>query len=156
MTWPEAVDEALCVGWIDGLRQGVDNQSYRIRFTPRKPVSNWSTVNVRRVEELTRQGRMQPAGLKAFEQRSEAKTGIYSYENRHAAVLDAAAEKKFRSNSKAWKFFQSQPPWYRKTATWWIVSARKVETRQRRLETLIESAAEQAPIKPLLRPVKSK
>jgi uncharacterized protein YdeI (YjbR/CyaY-like superfamily) len=137
ITWPESVDEALCVGWIDGLRKTIDAESYRIRFTPRKKTSNWSTVNIGRVQELTRLGHMRPAGAKAFELRREDKSRIYAYENRKAAVLGAAAEKQFRSCPKAWAFFQKQPAGYRKLATWWTISAKKEETRQQRLEKLI-------------------
>ena len=137
ITWPESVDEALCVGWIDGLRKTIDAESYKIRFTPRKATSNWSAVNIGRVQELTRLGRMRPAGVKAFELRTEEKSGIYAYENRKSAVLGAAAEKQFRSRRKAWAFFQKQPAGYRKLATWWIISGKKEETRQQRLEKLI-------------------
>src|SRR5947209_19229830 len=105
MTWPESVDEALCYGWIDGIRKSVNESSYKIRFTPRKATSTWSLVNLRRVIELTRAGRMQPAGLKAHEERAEAKSGIYSYEQRQHAALDAEMEKEFRRNRKAWMFF---------------------------------------------------
>lgn len=137
ITWPESVDEALCVGWIDGLRKSLGEESYMIRFTPRKARSTWSAVNIGRVAELTKQGRMRPAGLAAFEQWTEAKSGIYAYEQREGAALDAASEREFRKCPAAWKFFQAQPPWYRKTATWWVVSAKKEETRRKRLTTLI-------------------
>lgn len=137
ITWPESVDEALCLGWIDGLRKTIDAESYKIRFTPRKATSNWSAVNIRRVHELTRLGRMRPAGVKAFELRTEEKSGIYAYENRKSAVLGAAAEKRFRLRPKAWAFFQKQPAGYRKLATWWAISAKREETRQQRLEKLI-------------------
>ncbi|MDQ6860908.1 MAG: YdeI/OmpD-associated family protein [Verrucomicrobiota bacterium] len=140
MTWPESVDEALCVGWIDGLRKTVDESSYKIRFTPRKRTSNWSLVNMARVPELTREGRMQPAGLAAFEARIEAKSGIYLYEQRKHAALDAASEKEFRTNAKAWKFFQAQPPGYRKSAAWYVISAKQEATRRKRLQRLIEDS----------------
>lgn len=146
ITWPEAVDEALCVGWIDGIRKSIDGESYRIRFTPRKPQSTWSAVNLARVEALTREGRMRPAGLKAFEKRTEAKTGIYAYEQRKAAELDEASEQRFRSDPEAWEYFESRPPGYRKTAIWWVVSAKKEETRQKRLEQLIEDSRNHRPI----------
>jgi uncharacterized protein YdeI (YjbR/CyaY-like superfamily) len=143
ITWPEAVDEALCVGWIDGLRKTIDEESYKIRFTPRKTTSNWSAINIGRVQELTKQGRMCPAGSKAFKLRKEEKSGIYSYENRKSAVLGGAAEKQFRSRPKAWDFFQNQPASYRQTLIWWVVTAKREETRQKRLERLIaESEAE--------------
>ena len=141
LTWPESVDEALCFGWIDGVRRSRDEESYTIRFTPRKPGSTWSAVNVARVEELTRLGRMRPAGLAAWEKRSEAKTGTYAYEQKEDAKLEKAEEKQLRANKEAWEFFQSQPPWYRRTVIWRIVSAKKEETRKKRLEKLIEESA---------------
>ena len=128
------------MGWIDGLRKTIDEKSYKIRFTPRKKESNWSAVNIGRVRELTKQGRMQPAGLTAFALRKEARSGIYAYENRKTAVLDQADEKRFRFNRKAWEFFQRQPPWYRQTAIWALATAKKEETRQRRLEKLIAAS----------------
>ena len=137
ITWPESVDEALCVGWIDGLRKTIDAESYKIRFTPRKKESNWSAVNIGRVKELTKQGRMQPAGLAAFAQRKETKSGIYAYENRKTAVLDKVDEKRFRSNTRAWEFFQRQSAGYRQNVIWYLVTAKKTETRQRRLEQVI-------------------
>lgn len=140
ITWPESVDEALCVGWIDGLRKTIDAESYKIRFTPRKKESNWSAVNIARVKELTEQGRMQPAGLAAFARRTEAKSGIYAYENRKNAVFDKADEKRFRSNAKAWEFFQRQPPSYRQNVIWALATAKKAETRQRKLERLISES----------------
>src|SRR5688572_32893931 len=137
MNWPESVDEALCVGWIDGLRKTIDAESYKIRFTPRQKESNWSAVNIARVQELTVQGRMQPAGLAAFAQRKEDKSAIYAYENRKRAVLDKADEKRFRASRKAWDFFQKQPAWYRQTVIWHLATAKKEETRRRRLEKLL-------------------
>jgi len=152
ITWPEAVDEALCYGWIDGVRKSIDSESYTIRFTPRRKRSNWSAVNVARVTELTRLGLMRPAGLKAFEERAPERTGIYAYEQRHLAELGDEYERAFRANERAWAFFQAQPPGYRKTATWWVVSAKKEETRRRRLATLIEDSAQRRTIRPLTRP----
>ena len=137
ITWPESVDEALCVGWIDGLRKTIDAESYKIRFTPRKKTSNWSAVNIGRVKELTKLGRMLPAGLKAFELRREEKSGIYAYENRKSAVLGKAEEKQFLARPKAWDFFQRQPEGYRKLMTWQVISGKREETRQKRLEKLI-------------------
>jgi uncharacterized protein YdeI (YjbR/CyaY-like superfamily) len=154
ITWPESVDEALCVGWIDGVRKRIDEESYKIRFTPRKATSTWSAVNIKRMAELTSQGRVLPAGLQAFEKRSEKKSGIYAYEQRGAAKLDEAAEQQFQAEKAAWEYFQAQPPWYRKTATWWVVSAKKEETRQRRLTVLIEASAEGRAIRELTRPAK--
>lgn len=157
ITWPESVDEALCFGWIDGLRKRLDDESYVIRFTPRKPTSIWSEVNVRRVAELTREGRMRPAGRKAFAARSEAKTGVYSFEQKETARLTAAFEKAFRDNKKAWEFYQAQAPWYRKVAAFWVMSAKKEETRQRRLATLIADSAEGRKIKQVIQdPAKGK
>ena len=141
ITWPESVDEALCVGWIDGIRKRIDDESYTIRFTPRKARSIWSAVNIARVAELTREGRMLPAGLAAFERRSADKSAIYAYEQRKNAAFDEAAERQFRANAKAWEFFQAQPPGYRKTATYKVISAKREETRQKRLAALIADSA---------------
>lgn len=141
ITWTESVREALCFGWIDGLTRRIDNDSYCIRFTPRKPSSNWSKVNVQHVEELLRAGRMHPAGIAAFEARTPEKTGVYTYENRHAAKLDPEQEEEFRASERAWAFFQRQPPGYRQMAIFWVVSAKREETRARRLATLIEDSA---------------
>lgn len=152
VTWPEVVDEALCLGWIDGIRKSLDAESYVNRITPRKPRSNWSAINVKRVAELKREGRMRPAGLRAFEQRAPEKTGIYAYENRHLAKLETAQERVFKANKKAWEYFQSRPPSYRKTAIWWVVSAKREETRAQRLETLIARCAAGLPIGVLTRP----
>ena len=149
ITWPEAVDEALCFGWIDGVRQRIDDESYMNRFTPRRPNSDWSAVNVRRVQELTRQRRMRPAGLKAFRERREDKTATYSYEQRHQAKLDPAQERRFRSRKKAWAWFQTQPEGYRTTAMYWVLSAKRPETRERRLDTLIEDSAKGLRVPPL-------
>jgi len=141
LTWTESVREALCFGWIDGVRRRIDDDSYSIRFTPRRRGSNWSVVNVRHVEELTRAGRMRPAGIEAFEARTPEKTGVYTYENRHEAKLSPEHEEQFQANGKAWEFFQAQPPGYRQTAIFWIVSAKREETRARRLTTLIDDSA---------------
>lgn len=141
ITWPESVDQALCYGWIDGVRRRIDDESYSIRFTPRKARSTWSAVNIKRVGELTSLGLMQPAGLKAFEQRKEDNSEIYAYEQ-SSVELGNEYEQHFRANESAWAFFQSQAPWYRKTATHWVVSAKREETRQKRLATLIEDSAQ--------------
>lgn len=140
ITWPEAVDQALCFGWIDGVRKRIDETSYMNRFTPRRPTSTWSEVNVRRVRELIEEGRMTPAGLRAFEARREYRTGTYSYEQR-PLELPAKYAKPFRANASAWKAWRAQPPSYRKAATWWVISAKREETRRRRLGTLIETTA---------------
>ncbi|HVR97245.1 MAG TPA: YdeI/OmpD-associated family protein [Thermoanaerobaculia bacterium] len=141
ITWPESVDEALCVGWIDGVRKRIDDESYKIRFTPRKASSNWSAVNIKRIQELIDQGRVLPAGREALAKRKEEKSGIYAYEQRKSASLDPAAEKQFRAHKAAWEFFQAQPPGYRQVITWWVVSAKREDTRQKRLATLIETSA---------------
>jgi uncharacterized protein YdeI (YjbR/CyaY-like superfamily) len=140
VTYSEALDEALCYGWIDGVRKRVDDSAYSIRFSPRKAKSRWSAVNIERVRQLTAEGRMQPAGLKAFAGAKE-QPRAYSYEQRHAAKLAQADEQKFRANQAAWEFFQAQPPGYRRTITFWVISAKKEETRQRRLATLIDVSA---------------
>ena len=150
ITWPEAVDEALCFGWIDGIRKGIDDLSYTIRFTPRKARSTWSAVNVKRARELTNLGLMCPAGLKAFEERKEERSGIYAYEQENAE-LHAAYEQQFRANKKAWDFFQAQAAWYQRTAIWWVISAKKEETRLKRLATLIEDSEHGRTIPPLTR-----
>ena len=154
ITWPEAVDSALCFGWIDGVRKSVNSTSYKVRFTPRNPHSTWSAVNIKRVAELSGLGLMHPAGLFAFEKREGKRSEIYSYEQRKTARLPAAYEKEFRNKQPAWEFFQSQPPWYRRTSAWWVISAKKEETQQKRLATLIEYSAKGKPIPPLARPGK--
>jgi len=140
ITCPEAVDEALCFGWIDGLRKTVNPDSYKIRFTPRRPSSIWSAINIARMKELIREGRVRPAGMTAFQKRTPAKSHIYSYENRKAAKLSSAATKLFRAESCAWKFFQRQPKSYRQTAIWWVVSAKRPQTQENRLQRLMASS----------------
>jgi uncharacterized protein YdeI (YjbR/CyaY-like superfamily) len=156
ITWPEAVDQALCFGWIDGLRKSVDDDSYMIRFTPRTARSTWSAVNIKRAKELIGEGLMQPAGLKAFEARADDRSAIYSYEQRKTAELDSAQTKQFQKNRKAWEFFQAQPPGYRRSAAHWVVSAKQEETRARRLSQLIEDSERGKAIGPLRRPTKSR
>ena len=141
LSWSEAVDEALCYGWIDGVRYSVDPERFTQRFTPRRKGSTWSAVNIAKVRELTAQGRMRPLGIAAFEARSDEKSVIYSYENRHQATFSAEDEARFRANRAAWTWFSRQPPSYRTMATWFVVSAKRAETRQRRLATLIEDSA---------------
>jgi uncharacterized protein YdeI (YjbR/CyaY-like superfamily) len=141
LTWPESVDQALCYGWIDGVRKSLDEFSYTNRFTPRRPRSNWSAVNIKRVQELTDQGLMQPAGLKAFQAREESRSGVYAYEQQKSDNLPEAYIQKLRRNKSAWTFFQAQPAWYRKKVIWWVVSAKKEETRLKRLDKLIEESA---------------
>jgi uncharacterized protein YdeI (YjbR/CyaY-like superfamily) len=152
LTWPESVDQALCFGWIDGRRQSIDATRYRIRFTQRKPRSIWSTVNVARVAELEAQGLMQPAGIEAFARRREDRSGVYSHEQAGEPVLDASAEARFRERAGAWEFFQAQAPSYRKAALWWVVNAKRAETRERRLERLIGDSAEARRLGHLQRP----
>lgn len=139
ITYPEALDEALCFGWIDGLRKNVNETSYKIRFTPRRPRSNWSLVNIRRANELKKLGRMMADGLREFEGRVKPRT--YSYETRPRELTGAYAAR-LKANKKALEFFRQQPPWYQRTAAWWVVSAKKEETRERRLQTLIEDSAQ--------------
>jgi len=141
MTWPESVDEALCFGWIDGIRRRIDDERYSIRFTPRRPRSIWSAVNIRRAGELIAEGRMTPAGLGAFEDRDEERSAIYSYEQRRQAALEPEQERRFRADEAAWQWFQSRPPSWRRAAIYWVTSAKRPETRERRLAALIEAAA---------------
>jgi uncharacterized protein YdeI (YjbR/CyaY-like superfamily) len=138
VTWPESVGEALCFGWIDGIRKRVDEISYKIRFTPRRPGSIWSGVNIKRAEELNAEGRMRPAGMKSFVARIENRSGIYSYEQR-GDQLEEPYRSKLKENKSAWNFFQVLPPGYRKRIGWWVVSAKQEETRRKRLEKLIEA-----------------
>jgi uncharacterized protein YdeI (YjbR/CyaY-like superfamily) len=152
MTWQESVEQALCFGWIDGVRRSLGDEAYTIRFTPRKPRSIWSAVNVAKVEELEQRGLMRPAGRRAFEARTEERTGVYSYERLEAAAFSPQQEERFRANEKAWDWFQSRPRGYRRTATHWVVSAKREDTRERRLQTLIDCSAEQRKIPPLRRP----
>jgi uncharacterized protein YdeI (YjbR/CyaY-like superfamily) len=139
ITYREALDEALCYGWIDGVRRKIDADSYTIRFTPRRPHSKWSAINIKRANELLQAKRMRPPGIKAFEGRESVKAG-YSYEER-PTELGAAQKNLFSRNLKAWKFFQAQAPWYRRTSSYWVMSARKEETRLKRLRTLIGDSA---------------
>jgi uncharacterized protein YdeI (YjbR/CyaY-like superfamily) len=140
ITWPESVDEALCFGWIDGIRKRVDEISYQIRFTPRRRGSIWSSINIKRAQALTKQKRMRPAGLKAFQARVEERSGIYSYEQRPAELPERYA-KLLKKNKAAWDFFQAQPPSYRKMLSWYIVNAKKEETRSKRVARLIAESA---------------
>jgi uncharacterized protein YdeI (YjbR/CyaY-like superfamily) len=139
ITYREALEEALCYGWIDGVRKSVDQSTYMQRFTPRKTKSYWSAVNSRRFDELSAAGRVAPAGMKAFERRA-SDSGKYSFESR-PKKFPPAYEKRFKNNRVAWEFFCAQAPWYQRTATFWVVSAKQEETRQRRLKTLITDSA---------------
>jgi uncharacterized protein YdeI (YjbR/CyaY-like superfamily) len=138
ITWPQSVDEAICFGWIDGIRKSVDAESYCIRFTPRNARSNWSGVNIKKAEVLIAKGLMQPSGLKLFEQRKEDKSEVYSYENK-PEILPDELEQTFKSNKEAWMFFMKQALSYRKTIFYWIMSAKQEATRNKRLEKLIEA-----------------
>jgi len=139
MTWSQSVDQALCFGWIDGIRRSIDDEKYCIRFTPRKPTSIWSLVNIRKVEDLERKGLMKKPGLEAFNKRKESKSGIYSFEN-EIPVLNDNFEDRFRANNDAWTFFMKQPPSYRKTRIHWVMSARQEATRTARLNKLITAS----------------
>ncbi|WP_316768367.1 YdeI/OmpD-associated family protein [Pedobacter frigiditerrae] len=136
MSWPQSVDEALCFGWIDGIRKSIDDKSYTIRFTPRKSTSIWSAVNIKKMDELTKKGLMQPAGLAAFQHRKEDKSRVYIHEN-EAKILSADFEKKFRTNKKAWDFFSTQAPSYQKLIIGWIMGAKQEATQLSRLEKAI-------------------
>jgi len=149
ITWPESVDQALCFGWIDGVRRSLDTERYTIRFTPRAARSTWSTVNIERMNELMKLGLAHPAGRAAFAARDDKRSGIYAYEARHRAAFDTDAERRFRSNTAAWRFFNEQAPWYRRTATHWVTSAKREATRLARLETLITHSAAGRRIPPL-------
>ena len=149
VTWSEVVDEALCVGWIDGVRYSVDAERFTQRLTPRRKGSNWSAINIAKVKELTAQGRMRPSGLAAFEARTEAKSGVYSYEQRHLATLEPEEEAAFRANDAAWQWFEKRPASYRTAAIYWIVSAKRLETRAGRLASLIEDSGAGRTVKPL-------
>jgi uncharacterized protein YdeI (YjbR/CyaY-like superfamily) len=140
ITWPESVDEGLCFGWIDGIRKSIDEVSYTIRFTPRRARSTWSAVNIKRAAELKDQGLMRPLGLQAFEARQENRSGIYSYEQRSSELPDQY-RRLLEKNKAASKFFAAQPPSYRKAANWWVLSAKKEETRLKRLNKLIDYSA---------------
>jgi uncharacterized protein YdeI (YjbR/CyaY-like superfamily) len=142
VTWPESVDEALCVGWIDGVRHRIDDERYQIRFTPRRKGSYWSKVNVRRVAKLRKAGRMKTAGLAAFESRDKTQSARASYEQKTAAKLSPQDIKEFKKNAAAWKYYGAVTPGYRQLVNWWIISARKPETRSMRLRKLIGACAE--------------
>ncbi|MBW3563719.1 MAG: YdeI/OmpD-associated family protein [Acidobacteria bacterium] len=150
ITWPESVDEALCFGWIDGVRKKVDDESYAIRFTPRRPGSIWSRRNIDRYQKLDEEGRVEPPGREAYEARREDKSGIYSYEER-PEILPSEYQSQLKRNDAAWKFYQSQPPWYRRAVNSWILSAKRDATRQRRLDQLITDSATGRRVPPLRR-----
>jgi len=137
LTWPQSVDEALCFGWIDGIRRRIDGETYSIRFTPRKPTSIWSAVNIKRVGELEKAGRMTDAGRAAFTRRDPKKSEIYSFE-RGRASLDDASLAALKADAKAWAYYEAQAPYYRRVTAHWVGSAKRPETREKRLEILIE------------------
>jgi uncharacterized protein YdeI (YjbR/CyaY-like superfamily) len=148
VTWPQVVDECLCFGWIDGLRRGVDDERYVIRLTPRKPRSRWSDVNVRRAHALIAAGRMKPAGRRAFDARDAEDDRAYSYERQNAALSPPYA-RRLKASPAAWRFYQAQAPWYRRSAAWWVMSAKREDTRERRLATLIADSARGMRVGPL-------
>ena len=149
ITWPESVDQALCFGWIDGIRRAIDEESYSIRFTPRREESTWSGINIKKVAELTKAGLMQPAGISAFEKRKENNSEIYAYEN-EAMDLSADFEQEFKSNKKAWEYFDKQARSYKRTAIFGIMSAKTEETRKKRLARLILDSEAEAPVNPYI------
>ncbi len=156
ITWPESVDQALCFGWIDGVRRSLDAERYTIRFSPRKARSIWSSVNIKRMGELLKLDLVHAAGRAAFDARDAKRSSLYSYETRVTASFDADAERRFRSNVKAWSFFSGEAPWYRRTATHWVTSAKREATRRARLETLITHSAAGRRIPPLARSTAAK
>ncbi|MEO6844962.1 MAG: YdeI/OmpD-associated family protein [Ginsengibacter sp.] len=148
ITWSESVDEAICFGWIDGVRKSIDVESYRIRFTPRKPTSIWSAINIKKVEELSKKGLIHPQGLAAFSKRLEKKSAIYSYE-KEPETLSPGFLKKLKANKKAWTFFQTMAPSYQRTCAHWIMTARQEATKMKRLEELINDSVMERKIKRL-------
>ena len=150
ITWPESVDQALCFGWIDGIRRSNDEESYSIRFTPRNPKSTWSAANIKKVEELKKLGLMKPAGLAAYKKKEESNSKIYSFEQR-TVKFTSQYERVFKKNKTAWNNFQSQPPYYRKTVTHWVMSAKQEETRLKRLKRLIKDSESGLKIKEMRR-----
>jgi uncharacterized protein YdeI (YjbR/CyaY-like superfamily) len=151
LTWPQSVDEALCFGWIDGVRRRIDDERYTVRFTRRKAGSTWSAINLKRVRALIEEGRMRPAGLKAFQTRDRKKAGLYSYEQRLHIKLPPRFEKLVRTKTKAWTYYRAQAPWYQRTAAFWVVSAKQEATRLKRLAHLIACSARGHPVEPLAR-----
>jgi uncharacterized protein YdeI (YjbR/CyaY-like superfamily) len=143
ITWPESVDEALCVGWIDGVRRRIDDERYQIRFTPRRRGSHWSNVNIRRIAVLKKAGRMKATGLQAFAAKSRTRSGRAAYEQKTPAKLSPQDVKTFKRDAVAWKYYATVPPGYRQLVNWWVTSAKKVETRAKRLRMLMEACADQ-------------
>ena len=140
MTWSESVDQAICYGWIDGIRKKVNEERYKIRFTPRKTSSHWSAVNLKKIKELTEKNLMQPAGISIFEKRKESNEKNYAYENQSKATLPSHYLEQIKANAKAWAFFENLAPSYKKQSIWWVVSAKQEKTRLKRLNVLIESS----------------
>ncbi len=139
ITWSEAVDQAICFGWIDGVRRNVDEESYSNRFTPRLPTSNWSAVNIEKVRVLIAKGLMMPAGIAAYEKRILEKSAIYAYEN-ELKQFSEEFEKQFKAKEMAWEFFEIQANWYKKQMINWVMTAKQEATRERRLEKLVEES----------------
>jgi len=155
VTYQQALDEALCFGWIDGIRKSIDDEKYQIRFTPRRKGSKWSKVNINRAKELIKSGTMKPSGMKEFENRKKYNTVKYSYEEK-IEKLSPEYEKKFKLNKLAWEYFKNQAGYYKRTASFWVMSAKKEETRQRRLKIVIEDSSKKRKIDLLNPKVKSK
>jgi uncharacterized protein YdeI (YjbR/CyaY-like superfamily) len=149
ITWQESVDEALCFGWIDGIRKSINEESYKIRFTPRRKGSNWSAVNIKRIKELIKLGLVKPAGLKVFKNRDAKKDEQYSFEQQKVE-LPKTFEKKIKANSKAWEYFIKLPPYAKRLSTWWVISAKREETKLKRLDILIQCSEEGRKIPPLI------
>jgi uncharacterized protein YdeI (YjbR/CyaY-like superfamily) len=152
ITWPQSVDQALCFGWIDSVRRSLGADAYTIRFTPRRPRSIWSAINIRRFAALDAQGQIAAAGRAAFAAREAKRSGVYSFEQDEPPAFAPAQRKVLRANAKAWTFFSSRPPWYQRAATWWVASAKRPETRDKRLRTLIADSAAGRTVAPLTRP----
>ena len=149
ITWSESVDEALCFGWIDGIRKRVDDEAYTIRFTPRRPRSTWSLRNMQRYQALEAEGRIEPAGAEAYRRRTEVNSGVYSFEQQVPAALSDDYAARLQADAAAWADWQSRPPGYRKQVSHWIMSAKRESTRERRLKSLIEDCAAGRKVKPL-------
>lgn len=149
ITWPESVDEALCFGWIDGIRKSVDDEAYTIRFTPRRSRSTWSLRNIERYRALEAEGRIEPAGAETYRRWTEENSGAYSFEQETPGTLCDDYLARIRADAAAWADWQSRPPGYRKQVTHWIMSAKRESTRERRLKSLIEDCAAGRKVKPL-------
>lgn len=148
ITYKQALDEVLCFGWIDGISKGIDDEKYCQRYTPRRPRSIWSIVNIKKIEELTKKGLMHESGLNAFNTRDVKRTGLYSAEQKEIK-MPAAYLKKIKANKRAWEYFSNMPPGYQKTATWWVISAKQEVTRLRRLDAMIADSVARRKIGPM-------